>query len=382
MIAGSDLDQVVLGDSVTVPPGEAAWHTIADGQPGILWFPDARIGKTAFTSQAFLAAVASGSHPALVVARGAGQRPLPTEPESERLCIHLSGHDPGALLSQHPVEGWKADKVAARIHDLVEACHALHVVGKAQGGVETWSILVTGDRWRLLPPAVGMARRIESDGRLRSGSLRPPEQPALGSATVAADVYACSALIFLLIEGQIPAPGEDPRKRQRWPVDLAAAVAAGLAKDAAKRPPLEELVKLLRRLGGMSSTVFTAHAPAMAFGDAPPAKVPTPMKSKTGTIRRNTELPADTSRGRSPGRMTKVAAVRAPVRVIAPAQKPQRSRLLFAVIICALLALIAGLGWLASVQKKSSPPSPLEKPPLQKPPPQKPAGATPGALRH
>lgn len=364
MIASSDLDQVMLGEPITVEPGEAAWHTIADGQPGILWFPDERIGKAAFTSQAFLAAVVSGSHPALVVARGAGQRPLPTEPGSERLCIHLSGHDPTALLSQHPVDGWKADKVAARIHDLVEACHALHVVGKAHGGVETWSILATGERWLLLPPAVGMARRIGSDGRLRPGSLRPPEQPALGSATVAADVYACSSLISLLIDGQVPVPGDDPRSRPRWPVDLAAAVAAGLAKEAHNRPPLEELVKLLRRLGGMSSTVFTAHAPAMAFGDAPPARVPTPMKVKTSTIRRHTDLPAVALRARSPGRMPKTESARVPFRVVAPVQRKQRSGLLFPAIICAMLVGIAGLCYLASIRWKSSqvPPAPTQKP--------------------
>ena len=354
MIASSDLDDVVLGDPILVEPGEAAWQTRAS-QPGVLWFPDARIGRAAFTSQAFLAAVVSGSHPALVVARGAGQRPLPTDPGTGRLCLHLSNHDPTALLSRQLVDGWKADKVAARIHDLVEACHALHIVGKAHGGVETWSIVASGDRWMLLPPAVGMARRINTDGSLRAGSLRPPEQPALGSATIAADVYACSALIALLIDGAVPAPGDDPHGRPRWPDDLAAAVAAGLAKVPAHRPALEELVKLLRRLGGMSSTVFTAHAPAMAFGDAPPAKVPTPIKPKTAVIRRNTELPADAPRGRSPGRMAKVGSVRTPGKVVAltPGQQPRpaSSWRMLVLIMVGLVVLMLLVGFITNLSK-------------------------------
>ncbi len=228
-------------------------------------------------------AVASLDHPAIVPVYDAGQ-------DGELLWIAMrliDGRslaavlDDGRRLSPHQV----ADLID-RIGPALDRAHAQGVVHR---DVKPSNILLEGDDpARAWLADFGIAATARTVGRYTTGTLgtaayMAPEQARPSEVGPAADVYSLGCVVFELVAGHRPFPGDDHigllMAHRTDPVpttgdaDLDAVLVRALAKDPVDRPlsGARLAADLRTALGARGGTTAPSGPGAPAFAAVPPA---------------------------------------------------------------------------------------------------------------
>jgi eukaryotic-like serine/threonine-protein kinase len=180
----------------------------------------------------------------------------------------LAGRSLGVRLDDGPLPRDEAFEILIELCGALEAAHAAGVVHR---DLKLDNVFLLdgssgeGRRTKLLD--WGMARIVGEDDPLRgmvAGTLAylAPEQLRGDAVTPAADVYALAVVAYLLLLGRAPFASRGdlelihkhlheapPRPRTLWaeiPHELEATLLAMLAKLPEQRPPLSEVVRVLR----------------------------------------------------------------------------------------------------------------------------------------
>jgi serine/threonine-protein kinase len=218
----------------------------------------------------------------------------------------LAGETLGARLERGPLPREDALELLLEICDVLGAAHAAGVVHRDLKLDNVFVLEVpgaAGRRTKLLD--WGVAHVLGEPDPMRgmiAGTLTyvAPEQVRGDAIDPAADIYSLAVLAYQVLLGAPPFASKDdlellrmhlgaapPPPARLWPDipgELAATLAAMLAKDPAQRPPVAEVRRVLER----ARAALAAPAPAAA-GDptpAPAALAPAPADARRAWMRR------------------------------------------------------------------------------------------------
>jgi serine/threonine-protein kinase len=224
--------------------------------------------------------------------------------------------DEGVLIVQEYVEGTTLaqalrerpldpERAVAIVEGIAAALDHAHRHGIVHRDVKPANVLLRPDGTVKLAD-LGIATAVESAPLTRTGTVlgtpayMAPEQFEGGGATRASDVYALASVAFEALAGRRAHTGATPLEvarrivtepapdvREAWPEatdELAHALARGMARETAERPPSAgALADELRRAFGAAAA--SAAPPAPPFRDAagPGAPAPPPPIDRDAT---------------------------------------------------------------------------------------------------
>lgn len=252
-------------------------------------------------AQATLEAVIALKHPGLV-----GTLELVTD---GALAAYVLDANDGETMAQRrarrPRRHFEISEIKSWLRNIVDILGHLHAQGRVHGALHIGSFLVEGTDLKITDVAVAplLLPQARCDGRaaLPAAAMSPA---VLDSQTpiVADDIYALGAVIYDLLTGQPLFSSGDmhtqvksvvpPRiQERRAQLEIASGplpqpwedwIAAALAKDATRRPSLDDLTLLLRSgQFGVGTSQVTGARSAPNFTSSPASAVSaTPARRK------------------------------------------------------------------------------------------------------
>jgi serine/threonine protein kinase len=194
---------------------------------------------------------------------------------------YVAGGSLGAQVEREGPLPWQ--RAARYVADVGEGLLAVHAAGIVHRDVKPDNILWDAAKDEALLTDFGVSARLADRGTVAGTPVYMAPEAFRGRATAASDVYSLAATLFRLVTGQEPFTGQtkeevlqkasqglpepDPRCAG-MPQAVEQALRAGLAADAARRPPLRQFVDQLR--GAFNQALADAlAAPAATPGPAP-----------------------------------------------------------------------------------------------------------------
>jgi hypothetical protein len=258
------------------------------------WVAQATEGRERFRREA--AAMGRLKHPHIV-------QVLEFNDTAERPYLvqeHCPGGTLGALVGGGPMP-W--DRARALARPIAQALAHAHGQGVIHRDLKPSNVLFA-EGGRLVVGDFGLARLLAtSDGTLTATGMRmgspeywSPEQAAGDPVSERADVYALGCILYHLVSGALPFPGEDRlaagyRRVHEDATPLpdagGALIARMMERDASRRPRAEDVLALLDGRTALDATQVSAPPPLdETIRLLPPTLVAPPVATATATAPR------------------------------------------------------------------------------------------------